>query len=49
MKTLAKVLTLVIAFSLLLTSLVACQTTPTPTEEEVTPPPEETREPDRNG
>ena len=30
MKTLAKVLTLVITFSLLFTSLVACQTTPRP-------------------
>ena len=42
MKTLAKVLTLVITFSLLFTSLVACQTTPAPTQEE-TPPPEETQ------
>lgn len=42
MKTLAKVLTLVITFSLLFTSLVACQTTPTPTQEE-TLPPEETQ------
>ena len=42
MKTLAKVLTLFIAFSLLFTSLAACQTTPTPTQEE-TLPPEETQ------